>query len=171
MPPRGRARRRAREARKAHLIPSAALGEQAEDRHPYGARLRAVRHKPVVLDEQRIEGRLPTLMEAQDARRQDAMTPFATGQEHAEPDQLIAARRDRGKRSPIGRQVAQPAPDPTPRLKERDIAARLERPPCVAQSLQVDHQLEAHLNTAWGRRAIAGQDWARHGAMIGDDEA
>ena len=50
-------------------------------------------------------------MEAQDARRQDAMTPFATGQEHAEPDQLIAARRDRGKRSPIGRQVAQPAPD------------------------------------------------------------
>jgi hypothetical protein len=132
--------------------------------------MRPIGQQPVMLDELLDERRLAILMEAQDARRQDAMTPFAKGQKHAEPHQLIAAPRDRGKRSPIRRQLTQPAPDPTPRLKEGSIAARLERPPCLAQSLQVDYRLEAHLNTACRRRTIAGQDGARHGAMIGDDE-
>ena len=162
---------RARQAGKAHLIPPAAPGEQAQDRRPHGGRLRPIGQQPVMLDEQLVERRVPAFMEMQGARRQDAMTPFVTGQEHAEPDDLIAAPRDRRKRLPIGRQVAQPAPDPTPGLEEGSIAPRLERPPGVAESLQVDQRLEAHLNTACRRRTIAGRDWARHGAMIVDDEA
>ena len=45
--------------RKQHLIPSAAPGEQAEDRHPHGGRVRAIGQQPVMLDEQGVEAGSP----------------------------------------------------------------------------------------------------------------
>jgi hypothetical protein len=74
---------RRREASKAHLIPPTAPGEQAEDRRPHGRSMRPIGQQPVMLDELLDERGPAILMEAQDARRQDAMTPFAKGQEHA----------------------------------------------------------------------------------------
>ncbi len=152
------------------LVPSAAPGEQAEDRHPHGGRVRAIGQQPVVLDEQRVRGT---------ARRFHAGAAYVPAgcdgavrgrarTRRARP--RVADPCARHERSPVRRQVAQPAADPAPGLEERRIAARLQRAPRRAEPVQVAQRLEPRLNVACRVRATGARNWARHGAMIGDDE-